>query len=59
MSAHEHDDDQPDSFDVIERLRARVAKLEEALKMTRDKLHIVNGRSPEIGIADAALKDKP
>ena len=31
MSANEHDDDQPDSFEVIERLRARVAKLEAAL----------------------------
>ena len=32
MSANEHDDDQPDSFEVIERLRARVAKLEAAVE---------------------------
>jgi hypothetical protein len=31
MSANEHDDDQPDSFEVIESLRARVAQLEAAL----------------------------
>ena len=38
MSANEHDDDQPDSFEVIERLRARVAKLEALLKTCADEL---------------------
>ena len=38
MSANEHDDDQPDSFEVIERLRARVAQLEAALKDCADEL---------------------
>ena len=38
MSANEHDDDQPDSFEVIERLRARVARLEALLKGCADEL---------------------
>ena len=31
MSANEHDDDQPDSFEVIERLRAELAGAREVL----------------------------
>ena len=66
MSANEHDDDQPDSFEVIERLRARVVALEAALKAAYHALESYahgNG-SPELAVSVAAhckaiLKDAP
>ena len=66
MSANEHDDDQPDSFEVIERLRARVAKLEAALTAAYHALesYAHDNASTELAVSVAAhckavLKDAP
>ena len=38
MSANEHDDDQPDEEDVIERLRAENARLRRHLQRCADRI---------------------
>ena len=57
MSANEHDDDQPDSFEVIERLRARVAKLEALLEEAAPVIALFSPTAAVLARIDAALSE--
>lgn len=66
MSANDHDDDQPDSEDVVEKLRARVAKLEAATQgmldewdnLTRYGSPMAKAANERVAFARAALSSR-